>query len=226
MKKFLVFAAAAALSGCISLLPEQGPAPSIFRIEPPEAPFQQAQKADWSIAIGRPSVSRTLSGADLVLREDDNRIAYVGGAEWAEPTPDMLQRTLAAALTRSGKIVAATTDSGARADCELQWDIYAFDARQGAGGFTARFEAAARLVGRNRAIQHSTQIVATAESSGGTVRAAAAALTEAALKGLDQAGGWALQQSCEKPAPRMRQTVEAPLVTGPATSVIPTPRPR
>lgn len=224
MKKLLVLAGAAALSGCVSILPEPGPAPLVFRIEAPDAPFQQARKADWSIAIGRPSASRTLSGADLVLREDDNRIAFVGGAEWAEPTPDMLQRALAAALTRSGKIVAATTESSARADCELQWDIYSFDARQTADGFSARFEAAARLVGRNRAIQQSTQIAATAEASGGTVRSAAAALTEAALKGMDQAGGWALQQTCEKPAARVRQTVESPLVGNPATAVIPVPK--
>lgn len=225
MKKFCVLAAAFSLSGCISLLPKPGAAPSVFTIEAPDAPFQATPPVDWSVAVSKPMMPRAIAGSDLVLREGDNQVAFVGGAEWAEPAPSLLQRTLATALSRSGKIVAATTESGVRADCELQWDVYAFDARQGAGGFTARFEASARLVGRNRGIQHSTRIATAGEASGGTVRAAAAALTDAALKGVDQAGAWALQQQCEKPLPpRPREILETPLAGGSITSAFPAPR--
>jgi cholesterol transport system auxiliary component len=227
MKKFCVLAAVLALPGCISLLPKPGAAPSVFTIEAPDAPFQTAQQADWSIAVARPLMPRMIAGSDLVLREGDNQIVFVGGAEWAEPAPDLLQRALASALSRSGKIVAATPESSVRADCELQWDVYAFDAKQGAGGFTARFEASARLIGRSRGIQESTRIATSGEARGGTVRAAAAALTDAALKGVDQAGVWALQQQCEKALPpRMREPLESPLAGGPVTSAIPTPRKR
>jgi ABC-type uncharacterized transport system auxiliary subunit len=227
MKKFCVLAAAFTLSGCISLLPKPGAAPSVFTMEAPDAPFQSAQTADWSISIARPMMPRMIAGADLVLRENDNQIAFVGGAQWAEPAPAMLQRTLASALSRSGKVVAATPESGVRADCELQWDVYAFDAQQTAGGFTGRFEASVRLVGRSRGIQQSTRIVASGEARGGTVRAAAAALTDAALKAVDQAGIWALQQKCEKPLPpRAQPMLETPLAGGPITSAIPASRRR
>lgn len=225
IKKFCVLAAVLALPGCISLLPKPGAAPSVFTIEAPDAPFQSAETADWSIAVSKPMMPRMIAGSDLVLREGDNQIAFVGGAQWAESAPSLLQRALATALNRSGKIVTATPESGVRADCELQWDVYAFDARQGAGGFTARFEASARLVGRNRGIQQSTRIATSGEANGGTVRAAAAALTDAALMGVDQAGAWALQQQCEKPLPpRPRDLLETPLAGGPVTSAIPVPR--
>jgi len=222
MKQYFSLAAILGLSGCVTLLPGPGAAPSVFNIEAPDAPFPDAQKVDWSIAVARPIMPRMLSSADLVLREADNRIAFVGGAAWAEPAPDLLQRTLASSLSRSGKIVAATPESGVRADCELQWDVYAFDARDAGGGFSARFEASARLVGRNRAIQQSMRIATTGEASGNSVRAAASALTDAALKAVDQAGSWALQQQCEKPLARnVRQPIEAPLAGGAVTSVMP-----
>jgi cholesterol transport system auxiliary component len=225
MKKFFVLAAVLALPGCISLLPKPGAAPSVFTMEAPDAPSQIAQTADWTIAVARPMMPRMIAGGDLVLREGDNQIAFIGGAQWAEPASSLLQRTLTTALNRSGKIVAATPESGVRADCELHWDVYAFDARQGADGFSARFEASARLVGRNRGIQQSTRIATTGKANGGTVRAAAAALTDAALKGLDQAGAWALQQQCEKSLPqRVRPLLETPLAGGPITSAIPAPR--
>lgn len=221
MKKYAFLISALALSGCVTLLPEQGAAPAVFNIEAPEAPFPNAQKVDWSIGVARPFAPRILAGQDLVLREAGNQIAFVGGAEWADSTPDILQRTLASALSRSGKIVAVNPDTGARADCEFQWDIYAFDAREGASGFTARFEASARLVGRNRAIQQSTRIVTAGAASGGTVRSAAAALSDAALKAVDEAGNWALQQQCEKPLPRaaVRAPIETPLAGAPLGNI-------
>ncbi|MET0545041.1 MAG: ABC-type transport auxiliary lipoprotein family protein [Caulobacterales bacterium] len=242
MKSFTVAKIGAALglaalsSGCLTVFPDPKPAPQIFQLEPREHAFASAPKVEWTISVARPAASRALSGADLVLREGENRVVYVEGSEWAEPVPDLMQRALTASLDRSGKIIAVTPEAGARADCELQWDLYAFDVVEHGHRFSARFEASVRLIeGRRRMIMGSTQVSSKGEAQGDTARAAAAALTQAALAGLDQAGAWALAQQCEKlprppvgPAVPLATRPEAPLAGAPeavsgARPVLPAP---
>jgi len=80
--------------GCVQLLPEQDPA-TIYRLAPslPEADPVAAQRGAV-ILVERPEAPRALAGDRIAMAREQGQIAYIAGANWISPAPDLIQELI------------------------------------------------------------------------------------------------------------------------------------
>ena len=159
---FTFAAMAAALAGCVSVLPEPPPPPRIYQLTagPATAVGPQALTASSVVvAVALPGGPRALMGSEIAW-STDGVLRYVAGAEWAGRAPDLLQAALAEAVDGSGLVRAGVrSGAGVRADYEIAWDVTAFQVEEEDGAITARFAAVARLVdARTRLLVAQTRV--------------------------------------------------------------------
>lgn len=126
---------ASAIAGCVSLLPDAGPAPDTFRLSlaaPASVAADPAPDA-WILEIPAPTAPRALN-TDRIAISDGVTVAYVSGARWEAPAPRLLQRALIARFDAAPQVAAAVHPAdGVRAPYELRLDIQAFEAAYDAG---------------------------------------------------------------------------------------------
>ncbi|WP_409431836.1 ABC-type transport auxiliary lipoprotein family protein [Litorimonas sp. RW-G-Af-16] len=116
------------LSGCISLLPEPAPAPSIYRLSTAEVASAAEPNAEI-IRVDRPASSTYFESKDIVVSPDGSRLATASGAEWAEVTPIMVQDALISAMSASPKLIGVLPSSGARTQTRVHLTIKNFEAQ-------------------------------------------------------------------------------------------------
>ena len=132
--KALLFLPLALLSACVSLLPETGELPKRIWLEPPmiaSSPQGQSVTPFQTIAITRPTATKTLDSERLRLRDLTGKIAFVdsiAGVEWQEHLPTMMQRHLTQALVHSKKFKAVGFEEDSfKHAVVLETDLQAFD---------------------------------------------------------------------------------------------------
>lgn len=93
-----VLALALPLSGCISLLPSAGPAPTLMQPAPNLGPSNL--KSSKVLHIEEPTAAMMYDGTKVAIRKTAETglesYTYLEGNEWAERLPKMLQRQLVA----------------------------------------------------------------------------------------------------------------------------------
>lgn len=146
----VVALASALLAGCVSVLPNSGPPPDVFRLSAPSMDASDAVAADVVIEAPTPNVPKALAGERIAVSEEGGGIAYIAGARWAAATPDMLQRLIIETFDASGAVRAAVRpEDGVHASYELRLDVAAFEAvyRDGEGQPpTAEIRVRAKLI--------------------------------------------------------------------------------
>ena len=146
MKSFFFAAAlasSAALTGCISVLPEPFIPLALIalpadRATAPSTPLQ----AD--VAVYPPESSRAFAGADIAVRQDQE-LVYLNDVRWSDNAPSLLQNAVVNALTKAGGPGrAAPAALGADVDYDVRWRIV--DLSAGRETSPVRVEVQASLV--------------------------------------------------------------------------------
>lgn len=118
---------AAAVSACGSLLPGQGPPPSLYRIQTePKFPANMP-KVDWQLLVPVPVASASIDTTRIALLHNPLRIEYYAKSNWAERAPLMVQSAIIEAFESSGAILSISRNmSDASADYILNTELRDF----------------------------------------------------------------------------------------------------
>lgn len=136
--------------GCVSLLPEQEPS-TIYRLGA-SVPDRSAgeQAAGEVILIERPAAPRALAGNRIATERGDGQIAYIAGANWISPTPDLVQELVLDTFdSHLADYTAARPVDGVAARYTLRLELRHFEAAYDEGNNRAplaRVSMRARLV--------------------------------------------------------------------------------
>lgn len=149
----VLFLAALALGGCVSLLPETSPPKPRYHIEPVEASALQGETVDWSLIVEDPRATKVYDTVRIAVSTSPGKIEYFAGAEWADRAPRLFQTALVQTFEDSGRILAVGDRSALPlADIVLQTDIRKLELNT-QGGRSATVSIYARLTdGRSRIV--------------------------------------------------------------------------
>lgn len=183
-----VAALAVGAAGCVSVLPDSGPAPEIYRLSAPE-PDQSgapAAAADLTIEVPTPIAPKALANDRIALVDDGGRVAYVAGARWAAPTPRLLQALVLETIENGEGVGAAVRpEDGVAAPYELRLEILAFDGvADGQAARAAHVRVRARLVDNRARTLVGSRVFSRREPTASTGRADLVAAFDAAVGGL------------------------------------------
>jgi ABC-type uncharacterized transport system auxiliary subunit len=145
MIRLSAIAAISILGGCVSLLPEQPPAPRLFVLEAGQVAPASGAPLDAVVGVSAPGGERAILGSDLVWRQG-SELAYVARAQWSGRAQDSLQSLLVETLSRQGRVRAATRLGETRTDYDLRWDLVDFEIVERGDGIVARFVADAKVL--------------------------------------------------------------------------------
>lgn len=123
----LAMIGALTLSGCISLLPEPAPAPSIYRLSSVDG-ANEVVVGSQAILIRKPDAPLALKGTEISLSPDGRRIAYAENAEWEAPIPQLIQQALIDGFEKSETLHPVTSATGIRANYALTVNVRSFEA--------------------------------------------------------------------------------------------------
>jgi ABC-type uncharacterized transport system auxiliary subunit len=172
IRRFTLILAAAGLSACVSVLPEQKAPEGLYRFGPMEA----LHMIDASVVIREPEASRLFGGRAIAAEDSSGALRLVNGVEWSDSATRMMQVALLDTLGGSNGGVAVASDTGAPTDYELAWRISDFTL----SGTTARCRIEATLLeGRSRKVLAQTNVSTTAIALDSKNAARAKALTDA-----------------------------------------------
>ena len=114
----------AALAGCASAPPTTFDFPAETRAGILRPGAQQ-------IVIAEPFAPRHLDSDAMIVRDAGGTISFVGGAQWSDRVPVLVQSRLVRAFEATGRSV-ARAGTGSAADLVLRSEIAAFEVRLGA----------------------------------------------------------------------------------------------
>ena len=117
-----------ALSACVSVLPDPAPANVVYRLTTDSVRVNSLENAPV-IRIDTPSAARLISGREIIVSPDAQRLAVAGGAEWADALPRMVQQTFLDVLSERADIIGVIPIAGARANYRVHLNIDNFEAR-------------------------------------------------------------------------------------------------
>jgi len=115
------------LAGCISLLPDAGPGPDIYRLSK-ITQTTSLQKPDTLILLPLVQAPRELKNNRVALVTGQQSISYAANARWASSTPEMLQVLFADALRNQSAIQVTYPEDGINADLEVRIILQNFEA--------------------------------------------------------------------------------------------------
>jgi cholesterol transport system auxiliary component len=196
MMRASILLCALTLGGCISLLPEQPPAPRLFVLEAGEvAPLNEAPRVDAVISVAQPGGERAILGPDVVWRTGDE-LAFVARTQWSTRAELALQSMLLETLTRQGRFAAVARSGLGRSNYEIRWEMLDFEVAQ--DSMSARFVADVSLVALpGRRIIAQQTIAAQAPVAERSSAAATRALARAAREGSARIGEFAARAAAE-----------------------------
>ena len=196
-QRFFRPALAAALfamtAGCVSLLPENDPV-SIHRLTLPEP--HEWVGGDWqTVEVETLRAPRGLSGAEIPLVREQRSLAYVAGAQWIEPMPQLLQNLIIGTFNATDDGLAPVRpEDGTRADFGLRLDLRDFEADYDRGDSAAplvRVRIAARLVeGSQRGLLAAQVFDSEVRAQSNSTRAIVAAFDQAANSVAQELASW------------------------------------
>jgi cholesterol transport system auxiliary component len=132
-------AAAAALSGCVSLFPKAEPV-TMYKLAAaprPGPPSPLPDGATISILLGPIAFTRPAAG-DRILTTNGLETAYVGGARWVAPASVMFQEDLAAVFDQRPGMSLATRGEAVAADYTMRIEVRTFEAEYNAPSLSGK----------------------------------------------------------------------------------------
>ena len=180
----LVVASALLLAGCGG-----GSAPTTFDLSAPRD-FGRIGGGGGVLIVAQPTAVQALDSDRLIVKDSSGALSFLGGAQWADRVPNLVQTRLIQTF-ENGSRIAAVGRPGERIvpDFQLNTDIRAFNIDAASG--QAVVEITAKLIGDRtgkvqRAKLFSARVPAGADGAG-----AAQALDQALSQVLIQIARWA-----------------------------------
>lgn len=104
--RVLVVSMAAALAGCVNVLPEASPAAARYTIAPIEfGSGSAAEPVAWTLAIADPTSTRAYDTAKIALTRAPGQIEYYAAGEWADRSPNLIRTAMVRSFENSGRIL-------------------------------------------------------------------------------------------------------------------------
>lgn len=190
-------ASAAALAGCVSVLPEPF-IPSALIALPAERAVGPSTPLQADVAVYPPESSRAFAGADIAVRQEQELI-YLNDVRWSDNAPSLLQGAVVNSLTKAGGPGrAAPAALGADVDYDVRWRIV--DLSTGRETAPVRVEVQVSLVdASNRRMVAQETFTAEGSPSDRAPRARAAALAVASQQVADQVAAFVASNVVAKP---------------------------
>lgn len=162
-----VVAAIALLSGCASL-GGSNKALDTYDLAVPSVEKAQKRKASVQILVAEPQALKILDSESIVVRSSPSSVAYLGGAQWSDRLPKMVQARLVQAFENSGRFAGVgRPGEGLAIDFQVLTDIQAFEINQ-SGNSIAMVEISAKLLNdRNGVVGSSRLFSASVPSAAG-----------------------------------------------------------
>ena len=121
--------ASLALSACVSVLPESGPPPDIYRLSSPAAGTAVGERLSWIVELPTPLAPEAYRTDRIALSQDGVRISYVADARWSASAPQLLQSLMVDSFNADGRVRAAVRPEDAvSAAVELRLEVRHFEA--------------------------------------------------------------------------------------------------
>lgn len=220
---FFALACAGLAAGCISVLPEAGPAPDVYRLAAGGGTATiAAVGADARdvaegpiITVPTPLAARALNTDRLAVVTDGNMISYAAGARWDETAPHVIQEAVITRLEADPRFGAGVRpEDSVVGDYELRLDVRRFEAvyEDGADAApTIHVVARMRLVRREaRALLGADEIAVAVPASQNRVSAIVAAFETALDRVTAQAADWTHGTAARDPAERAAEADAPP----------------
>ena len=167
-----ILLASAALTACVSVLPEPKAPEGLYRF----GPMPAHQALDANVAVREPEASRLFGGRVIASEDAGGALRLVRGVEWADIATRLMQVAMLDALDDNGQGVAVAFESGVLADYELVWRVEDFTL----AGTQARCSLEATLLNaRSRKVIAQTNVTASVSANGASNEARVLALAEA-----------------------------------------------
>ncbi len=128
LKSVLAMSALIGVSACVSVLPDPDPSSVIYRLTSDTTRIEPAANAPV-IRIDTNAGSRAINGRNIVVSPDARRLAVIGGAEWADSLPRMIQQNFLDVLGARSDLVGVVPIAGTRANYRVHLNIDNFEAR-------------------------------------------------------------------------------------------------
>lgn len=203
MTKFMkvaVLSCATALSGCISVLPENQPA-TVYRLSTPE-PSGMVREEAISVNVQRPLTPRALSGSQIALSQSRGELVFAEAAEWITPVPRLIQDLIVESMDAfEPSLIAARPEDGVRAEFELATEVRLFEANYLDGQSAAPLVVVrlrARLIrSRDRRLVAVDAVGAQAQARSNTIGDIVAAYDAASQEAMANMAQWTAEQVAE-----------------------------
>ena len=185
-------AAAVALAGCITLLPDEKPA-QLYRFSGDIPPAAPSQAAPFTVArLG--GIFVQAAGNDRMLTMTGSRAAYVADSRWVSPASVLFNEALSRAFdTDTGPARLLTRGDFSKADYVLRVDVTEFEAVYDQGARAAPevlVSLRATLTGADRQLAGSKAFEVRVRASDNRVAAIVAAYDQAVGQALGELVAW------------------------------------
>ena len=186
--------AALVLAGCAAL-PGGGPAPlDTYDLTASAPPASGARRGRTQVLVAEPSALKVLDGENIVIRPRAGSVEFLGGAQWADRLPRIVQSRLVEALQSTGRLGGVgKPGEGLAIDYQIVTEIRAFEIRVD-GRSRAEVRLYVKLLNdRNGVVRASRDFEATSPvASGSGNDAYVAALDRAFAQASNELVAWAL----------------------------------
>lgn len=191
----LLAALAAALSACVSVLPEAPPPPTRYTVSDVTVEASTAP-VTWTLGVEEPEATLAYNTAKIALSRGPGRIEYYLGGEWVDRAP----RLFGVALVRSFENTGAIRGVGSRLTLPvstyvLQTDVRRLGVVHGGGEKRAEVTVFARLTNGRSAI-HASKLFSAVEPVAADTPAAAAEALDKGLSAVQrEIVAWTLEEA-------------------------------
>ena len=188
-----VLSAAVFLAGCAAL-PGGGPDPlDTYDLTAPAVEAAGPRGARTQVLVAEPGALKTLDGQNIVIRRKEGSVEFLGGAQWADRLPRIVQARLVETFQATDRLGGVgKPGEGLAIDYQIVPEIRAFEVRVD-GAARAEVELHVKVLNdRNGIVRASRSFKATAPLSGTGNDAYVAALDRAFAEVSNAVVVWAL----------------------------------
>lgn len=187
LKSFSIVIVAGLAAACSG-----GPAPTTFDLTLPDR-IGRASPGRSQLVVAEPSALQQLDSERILVRGADNTVSFIGGAQWSDRLPRLVQFRIVQAFENTGRAV-GRAGAGINGDLGLIGELRAFHLDAGRGEVVVEYSA--RLVDATSSRIMAAQIFrATEPVSGDNPGQVAGALDRALQDVLGQLVRWANARS-------------------------------